>query len=41
VIAEGERAPGFELRDQDDRPVKLSDFAGRKVVLCFYRKADT
>jgi thioredoxin-dependent peroxiredoxin len=41
LIAAGDKAPGFELCDQDDRPVKLSDFAGRKVVLYFYPKADT
>ena len=41
MIAAGERAPGFELNDQDGRPVKLSDFAGRRVVLYFYPKADT
>jgi thioredoxin-dependent peroxiredoxin len=38
---EGDKAPGFELLDQDGQPVKLSDFAGRTVVLYFYPKADT
>ncbi len=41
MIAAGNKAPGFELSDQDGRPVKLSDFSGRKVVLYFYPKADT
>jgi peroxiredoxin Q/BCP len=41
VIEAGERAPDFELLDQDGNPVALSDFAGRKVVLYFYPKADT
>jgi peroxiredoxin Q/BCP len=41
VIGAGERAPGFELLDQDEKPVRLGDFAGRKVVLYFYPKADT
>jgi thioredoxin-dependent peroxiredoxin len=41
VIGQGEKAPDFELRDQDDAPVKLSDLEGRKVVLYFYPKADT
>ncbi len=41
MIAEGDRAPDFELPDQDGRPVKLSDHAGRRVVLYFYPKADT
>ena len=37
----GEKAPEFELQNQDGEPVKLSDFAGRNVVLYFYPKADT
>ena len=37
----GEKAPDFELRDQDDNPVKLSDHAGQTVVLYFYPRADT
>jgi peroxiredoxin Q/BCP len=41
VIGVGDRAPGFELADQDGRPVRLSDVQGRKVVLYFYPKADT
>jgi peroxiredoxin Q/BCP len=41
VIAVGDRAPAFELADQDGRRVKLSDFSGQKVVLYFYPKADT
>lgn len=38
---EGDRAPGFELRDQDGNPVSLADHAGRTVVLYFYPRADT
>ena len=38
---EGDKAPGFDLLNQDGEPVKLSDFAGRTVVLYFYPKADT
>ena len=37
----GNRAPDFELRDQDDSLVKLSDCAGQTVVLYFYPRADT
>jgi peroxiredoxin Q/BCP len=37
----GDVAPGFELPDQDGRPVKLSDLRGRTVVLYFYPRADT
>jgi peroxiredoxin len=36
MIAAGEPAPGFTLRDQDGEEVSLSDFAGRKVMLVFY-----
>ena len=36
VIAAGERAPDFTLRDQDGEEVSLSDFRGRKVLLVFY-----
>lgn len=38
---EGDRAPDFELSDQDGNTVKLSDHAGRTVVLYFYPRADT
>jgi peroxiredoxin Q/BCP len=41
MIEAGERAPAFELPDQDGNPVKLADLIGRKVVLYFYPKADT
>jgi peroxiredoxin Q/BCP len=37
----GDTAPSFELQNQDGETVKLSDFAGRTVVLYFYPKADT
>ena len=36
MIAPGERAPDFTLRDQDGQEVSLSDFRGRRLVLCFY-----
>ncbi|MFP7443274.1 MULTISPECIES: thioredoxin-dependent thiol peroxidase [Bacillus] len=34
----GKQAPGFELPDADEKPVKLSDFRGKNVVLYFYPK---
>ena len=37
----GDRAPEFALADKDGRDVKLSDFAGRRVVLYFYPKGNT
>lgn len=36
MIAVGEQAPDFTLRDQDGEKVSLSDFKGRKVMLVFY-----
>ena len=36
MIAVGEQAPTFTLRDQDGEKVSLSDFKGRKVMLVFY-----
>lgn len=39
--AAGEPAPPFTLPDQDGKPVSLSDFAGKWVVLYFYPKDDT
>jgi peroxiredoxin Q/BCP len=41
VIEPGDKAPDFELPDQDGRPVKLSDFGGTPVVVYFYPKAET
>src|SRR3954471_20907591 len=41
MIQAGEKAPDFELPDQDGNPVRLSDYAGQTVVLYFYPKADT
>lgn len=37
----GNPAPQFEGKDQDGKPVKLSDYKGKKVVLYFYPKDDT
>jgi len=37
VLAVGEQAPAFTLPDQADRPVSLESFAGKTVVLVFYR----
>jgi len=40
-MQQGDKAPDFELRNQDGEPVRLSDMAGKRVVLYFYPKADT
>ena len=37
----GDKAPSFTGRDQDGKPVKLSDYSGQKVVLYFYPNDDT
>src|SRR5215471_380704 len=37
----GKKAPAFTLRDQQGKTHKLSDYAGRPVVLYFYPKDDT
>ncbi len=36
ILAPGTKAPDFRGVDQDGHPVRLSDFAGRPVVLYFY-----
>jgi peroxiredoxin Q/BCP len=40
-LAVGDKAPAFSLSDADGKTVKLSDFAGRKVVVYFYPAAST
>ena len=39
--AVGEKAPDFELPNQDGEMVKLSDLQGKRVVLFAYPKAGT
>jgi peroxiredoxin len=36
MIAVGEPAPDFKLRDQDGEEVSLADFGGRRAMLVFY-----
>jgi thioredoxin-dependent peroxiredoxin len=40
-LQEGMKAPSFEGIDQHGKPIKLSDFTGKKVVLYFYPKDNT
>jgi len=40
-LAEGAKAPAFRLPRDGGATVSLSDFAGRKLVLFFYPRADT
>ena len=37
----GTKAPDFTLKDQNGNDVRLSDFAGKKVILYFYPKDNT
>ena len=41
LIDEGKKAPAFALKDQDGRTHRLSDYAGRPVVLYFYPRDNT
>jgi len=40
-IEEGKKAPDFTLSDQDGKPVTLSEFKGKDVLVYFYPKDDT
>ena len=37
----GDKAPNFALLDQNGKEVSLSDYAGRKLFIYFYPKANT
>ncbi|MGE3507595.1 MAG: thioredoxin-dependent thiol peroxidase [Vicinamibacterales bacterium] len=41
LIEPGRQAPAFTLKDQDGKVHKLTDYAGRPIVLYFYPKDDT
>jgi peroxiredoxin Q/BCP len=41
AVAEGTQAPSFRLPRDDGSTVSLSDFAGKKLVVFFYPRADT
>src|SRR5882724_4409371 len=41
LIDEGKKAPAFTLNDQDGKPHRLADYAGKPVILYFYPKDDT
>lgn len=40
-ISKGDAAPAFALAAEDGRVLRLSDYAGHKLVLYFYPKDDT
>ncbi len=37
----GDSAPAFEAPDQNQSPVRLGDYEGRKLFVFFYPKANT
>lgn len=41
MLEVGKKAPDFELLDQDGSSHRLSDYAGKKVILYFYPKDNT
>jgi thioredoxin-dependent peroxiredoxin len=41
MLKEGDKAPGFSVKADDDEIVSLSDYRGRNLVLYFYPKANT
>jgi peroxiredoxin Q/BCP len=40
-LKRGDKAPTFFLPDQNEKIVGLSDYAGRKLFIYFYPKANT
>jgi peroxiredoxin Q/BCP len=41
TIGSGSKAPDFSVARDDGRTVSLADFAGKKLVIYFYPRADT
>jgi peroxiredoxin Q/BCP len=41
TLKTGDKAPQFEAKDNAGNTIKLSDYAGKKLVLFFYPKAST
>jgi len=37
----GEKVPDFVLQDQNENRIGLADYAGRKLFVFFYPKANT
>ena len=40
-LAEGDKAPGFELKNQDGNNVSLKNYSGKKTIVYFYPAAST
>lgn len=41
TLNEGDKAPAFSAKDQDDKKVSLKDLRGKKIVLYFYPEDQT
>jgi peroxiredoxin Q/BCP len=41
LIEPGKKAPAFALKDQGGKTHRVSDYAGRRLILYFYPKDDT
>jgi len=41
LIAVGEKAPSFELVNQDGKTISLETYRGKFVLMWWYPKADT
>lgn len=41
TLKEGDKAPAFKAKDQNDNTVQLADFKGKKLILFFYPKDNT
>jgi peroxiredoxin Q/BCP len=41
MLKEGDKAPAFTLKNEEDKDISLADFIGKKTVVYFYPKDDT
>ena len=41
TLSAGDKVPDFKARDQDGNSVSLSDYAGKKLIVFFYPRANT
>ena len=41
TLSAGDKVPDFKARDQDGNVVSLSDYAGKKLIVFFYPRANT
>lgn len=41
LLEAGQKAPEFTARDQDGKPVSLTEYRGKKLIIYFYPKDDT